>query len=149
VVQLNPSLPGALDPSLDIRTLQEANGYLQKNFLRRYNERFRVSAAKEPGVYRPAPLWRVLEGILCWKESRTLARDHTFSLEGKLWQVLPHEKILALAGRRVEVRRPLRGPLQAWSGALRLTIRPVAADLTPPALAAAEPTYPVRGRLRG
>jgi biotin operon repressor len=131
-----------------IRTLGEANGYLQKNFLRRYNRRFRVSAAKEPGVYRPAPLWGVLEGILCWKESRILARDHTFSLEGNLWQVLPHEGISALTGRRVEIRRPLSGPLQAWWGAIRLAIRPAARTQPLPALAAAEPAYPVRGRLR-
>lgn len=131
-----------------IQTLADANEYLQKNFLRRYSRKFRVPAAKGPAVYRPAPLWRTLEGILCWKESRTLARDHTFSLEGKLWQVLPHERIAALTGRRVEIRRTLRGPLQAWYGFNRLAIRPAASELPRRPMAAAEPSYPVRGRLR-
>ena len=131
-----------------IRTRPEANQYLQKNFLKRYNRRFGVPAAHSEAVYRPAPSQRTLEGILCWKESRTLARDHTFSWEGKPWQVLPSDRVPALTGRKIEVRRPLRGPLQAWYGCIHLKIRLAPQKRPGFSFAAAEPAYPVRGRVR-
>lgn len=131
-----------------IRTLPEANQYLQKGFLRRYNQQFGVPAARPEKVYRPAPLRRTLQGFLCWKETRTLARDHTFSWHGKPWQVLPSNRVPALTGRKVEIRRPLRGSLQAWYGSIQLAMCP-APELRPRVpTASAEPTYPVRGRVR-
>jgi len=131
-----------------IRTLPEANEYLQKNFLRRYNQKFPVPPAHPQAVYRPAPLHRTLQSILCSKESRILARDHTFSWEREHWQVLPCAKAPALTGRRIEVRHPLRGSIEAWFGAIRLAIRPAPLRRPAPELRAAEPSYPFRGRLR-
>lgn len=131
-----------------IRTLPEANLYLQANFLRRHNRRFSVSAAHPEAVYRPVPPQRILNGILCWKEFRTLSRDHTFSWGGRIWQVLPSDRVPALTGRRVEIRRPLRGPLQAWYGLIGLRIRPAPQIRPDRTLATAASDYPVRGRLR-
>jgi hypothetical protein len=131
-----------------IRAISEANRYLHDSFLRRHNRRFGVKARDPQTVYRPAPLQKILDGILCWKESRTLSRDHTFSWEGKPWQVLPSDRVRAPTGRRVEIRRPLRGPLQAWYGPIRLRIFPAPKSRPGPTLAAAVPDYPVRGRIR-
>jgi len=131
-----------------IRAISEANRYLQENFLRRHNRRFGVKASDPQAVYRPAPLQKILDGILCWKESRTLSRDHTFSWEGKPWQVFPSDRIRVLTGRKVEIRRPLRGPLQAWYGPIRLTIGPAPKSRPGPRFAAAVPDYAVRGRVR-
>src|SRR6185295_2221944 len=109
--------------------------------------KFTVPAAKERRVYRPAPLNRILQGILCWKETRILARDHTFSCEGKLWQVLKCLSIPSLTGRRIEVRRTLRGRWEAWLGEVRLTIKAGSPFKPLRELRAAEPSYPKRGKV--
>jgi len=131
-----------------IRTLEEANEYLQKKFLGRYNRKFAVPAAHPERVYRPAPLHRVLKGILCWKEPRILARDHTFSCEGKLWQVLRHPSIPVLTGRRIEVRRTLGGSLEAWLGEIHLQVKAASPFRPTPDLRAAEPSYRMTGKVR-
>lgn len=113
-----------------IETIAGANGYLLREFLPRYRRQFRRLPARPEALYRPPPLWRQLEGILCWKESRVLGQDHTFSFEGQVWQVFPCDRIPALRGRRVEVRKTLRGQIQAWVEGVRLTLRQ--APPTPP-----------------
>jgi len=132
----------------NIRTMQEANEYLQKRFLPRYNRKFRVKAIRKDHAYRPAPLNKILQGILCWKDPRILARDHTFSWEGKLWQVLRCPSIPVLTGRRIEVRRTLRGTIEAWLGEIRLTLRRGAPFMPARELKSAEPSYRMQGRLR-
>lgn len=112
-----------------IRTIEEANRYLVGKFLPDYNRRFKRAAAVEDPIYRPTPSPRRLESILCRKQRRTLARDHTFSLEGKLWQVLPCPQVLALTGRSIEVRTTRHGHLEAWYGSVRLNIKPAPTDL--------------------
>jgi transposase len=131
----------------NIRTIDEANRYLQQRFLPRSNRKFAVPAAKEGCVYRPAPLNRNLQGMLCWKETRILARDHTFSCEGKLWQVRKCPSIPSLTGRRVEVRRTLRGSWQAWLGDVRLKIKAGSPFKPVQELRAAEPSYSKRGKV--
>lgn len=131
----------------NIRTIEAANEYLQKRFLPKYNRLFPVEAAREGRVYRPAPLHRVLQGILCWKETRLLARDATFSCEGKLWQVQRCTSIPALTGRRIEVRRTLRGTWEAWLGETRLALKPASPFRPKQELRAAEPSYRTRGKV--
>jgi transposase len=130
-----------------IRTLKAANAYLQRRFLPRYNRQFRLPAARKDRAYRAAPLHRILEGILCWKEPRVLARDHTFSWEGKLWQVQRCPSIPALTGRRIEVRRSLRGTMQAWAGQARLKLSAATPFRPARELRAAEPSYSKRGKV--
>ena len=132
-----------------IRTLGAGNEYLAKRFLPRYNRRFRCRPACPESAYRPTPARGVREAILCWKESRVLARDHTFPLGAQAWQVLPSNRVPALTGKRVEVRRTLQGQIQAWCGPVRLELRRAPSrPVTAPLRAAASSDYPVRGRVR-
>lgn len=135
-----------------IRTRETANEYVTQRFLPRFNRQFRCAPANPASVYRPTPSREVRESVLCWKEFRVLARDHTFPLGPEAWQVLPSDRILALTGKRVEVRRTLAGQVQAWYGPVRLQIRrapPLAVLSRLRAPKAAMPhDYPVRGRVR-
>jgi hypothetical protein len=108
---------------MGIHTIPEANRYLAQRFLRDHNRRYRVIPCDPQSAYLPSPLPADREAIVCWKEERTLARDHTFSLDGRAWQVEANDRVRSLTGRRVEVRRTLRGQLQAWYGRVRLRIR--------------------------
>ena len=57
-------------------TVMEAKVVLW-DFLSRFNERFGVPAAQPGQTYRPISLGLDLEGILCVKEWRRVARDNT------------------------------------------------------------------------
>jgi transposase len=141
-----------------IRTLSHANAYLSKRFLPRFNRQFRRQAADPERAYRAGPLRLQREAALCLKETRLLSRDYTFPYEGTVWQVLKTPGVLALCGRRIEVRKTLRGEMQAWIQGRRLGL--TRAPLQPPyatrrapdgalaSLQAAEARYPKTGRFR-
>ena len=110
-----------------IKTLQEANRYLHRVFLPQHNRRFTRSPMKPESAFRSTPLnWR---RILCVKETRTLANDHTFPMASKLFQVLPHPAFHALRGKRVEVCQALRGGMEVYHKTHRLRIRKAPKDL--------------------
>lgn len=130
-----------------IRTREEANEFLRRDFLPRHNREFRKVAAGKEWLYRERPLARDLERILCWKTTRTLSNNHTVSYEGKAWQILPHPQIRALRGKEVEMRRTLGGRIEAWWGRWKLALRP--APVEPLRVqAAARIGTPIRGRVR-
>ena len=105
-----------------IKTLAEANRYLHRVFLPQHNRQFTRPAGRSESAFRPTPLnWR---RILCIKESRKLANDHTFPLDSKLFQVLPHPALHALRGKRVEICQSLRGGMEVYYKMHRLRVRP-------------------------
>lgn len=128
-----------------IGSREAANDYLHRRFLSDYNRRFRRPAANPDAAWRPQPSRRHRQSILCLKEPRTLGRDHTFSYQGKFWQVLPTAAISVLAGVRIEVRQRLDGSIEAWRAGTRLNLR-VAAP-TPPRLSATASGLSRRHRL--
>lgn len=111
----------------EIKTLDEANRYLHRVFLPQHNRQFTRPPVKSGSAFRPTPLnWR---RILCVKELRTLANDHTFPMASKLYQVLPHSAFHALRGKRVEVCQALRGGMEVYHKTHRLRIREAPKDL--------------------
>ena len=57
-------------------TLAEANRVLEE-FLPRFNERFGVPAAEAGSAYRQPDAELDVDGVLCSKERRRVARDNT------------------------------------------------------------------------
>lgn len=105
-----------------IKTLEAANRYLHRVFLPRHNQRFTRPPVKSESAFRPSPLNS--RRILCVKESRKLANDHTFPLASRLYQVLPHPVLHALRGKRVEIYQSLRGGMEVYHKTHRLSVRP-------------------------
>jgi transposase len=85
-----------------VKTREEANVVL-KEFLKDYNRRFTVSPRKSEPIFRKAPLSPRLDRILCLKETRTVAKDHTVSFEGVVMQILPGKKYWSIARQKVQV----------------------------------------------
>ncbi len=109
-----------------IKTLKDANRYLHRAFLPKHNRRFTRLPVKPESAFRSTPLnWR---RILCVKESRKLANDHTFPLASKLYQVLPHPAFHALRGKRVEICQALRGGMEVYLKSYRLKVREAPKD---------------------
>jgi hypothetical protein len=93
-----------------INTMEEANLFLPE-FLLRFNEHFAVPAAKPELAYRTISQDLDLEGILCFKERRKVARDNTVEYFGKTLQIFPGSERTTYAGAHVEVQKRLDGRL--------------------------------------
>jgi transposase len=90
--------------------VEEANLVLSE-YLPRYNERFAVPAAQAGSAYRCLPSELKLEGTLCFKHRRKVARDNTVKYSWRTLQLLPGEDHRSYAGITVEVREQLDGEL--------------------------------------
>ena len=88
-----------------IHTVEQANEFL-KRWLPVYNRKFRVTAASEADLHRPALPARELDKILCIKEERTVRNDFTIAHNGKLYQI--EERVKA---KKVMVEERLDGSL--------------------------------------
>jgi len=91
-------------------TLGEANDVLSE-FLPRYNTRFGVPAAQAGSAYRVPDAGLDIDGVLCLKERRRVAKDNTVQYHGRTLQLFPHADRPSYAGARVEVQKRLDGRL--------------------------------------
>jgi len=91
-------------------TLEEANQVLWA-FLPRYNTRFGVPAAGAGPAYRSLEPGVCLEGVLCFKYQRRVAKDNTVKLGEHTLQLLPGNDRYSYARARVEVQERLDGSL--------------------------------------
>jgi transposase len=123
-------------------TLTEANLVLW-DFLPRFNLRFGVPATLPRQAYRPISLELDLEGILCIKERRRVARDNTVQYRQRNLQLFPDTDKLSYAGAYVEIQDRLDGRILACYKGKILTPQdapPLAATLR--AKAKDNPDYP-------
>jgi len=91
-------------------SLEEANEVLWE-FLSRFNERFGVPAAEPGSAYLQVPEGLDIEGVLCIKELRRVAKDNTVRYHGHTLQLYPGTERASYAGARVEVQQRLDGRL--------------------------------------
>jgi hypothetical protein len=91
-------------------TIGEANNILEA-FLPRFNERFSVPAAQPEPAYREVPEELDIDGVLCIKERRRVAKDNTVRYQGHTLQLFPDADRASYARARVEVQERLDGRL--------------------------------------
>ena len=68
-------------------TMEEANQYLEAEFLPQWNTRFIVKADSEVNAHRPLGETLSLESILSHMEQRQVTNDYTVAWEGRRWQI--------------------------------------------------------------
>jgi len=85
-----------------VQTFAEAKLFL-KSFLKEFNQRFAISPKNRESTFRKRPPLKVLDRILCLKETRIVKKDHTISFEGLVLQIPPHSKWASIAKSPVEV----------------------------------------------
>jgi len=83
------------------------------DFLPRFNQRFGVPAAQPGQAYRSIGLGMDIEGILCIKERRRVARDNTVQYRQRTLQLFPDADKLSYAGAYVEIQERLDGQILA------------------------------------
>jgi hypothetical protein len=96
------------------KTKEEANEFL-KDYLPKYNKRFRVCAANKTDVHVRLPRYFNLESYLCVKTKRTIRNDNTIACNGKLYQIEGKVKV-----RKITVEERLNGSLHITSNGTSL-----------------------------
>lgn len=117
-----------------ISDLEEANRFLEEQYLRAFNRQFQRAAASPLDVHRAMP--RELDEVLSWEEPRVVQPDWTVACGGRWYQLDRRHEGLSLVGRRVvvrtlrdgRVRLVYRGARLKWQG---LPGRPARAKVKP------------------
>jgi len=101
-----------------ITTKEQANELLEE-YLPRYNERFGVCPANEADVHVPLPRHIDLDSYLCIKRERTVRKDNTIALDGRVYQL--EER----GGKKVIAEERLDGSLRMVSKGVSLKYREI------------------------
>ena len=99
-----------------IKTKEEANSFLEE-YLPRYDKRFRVCPANETDAHVRLPRHVDLDRYLCIKTERTLRKDNTIALDGRLYQI--EER----GGKKVVVEERIDGSMLMFSNGTSLTYK--------------------------
>jgi hypothetical protein len=136
----------------EIRTIEQANRFLEITFWPFWNQRFAVEPAQSGDAHRSLQRAQRLEQILSVRVARTVASDHTVKWEGQRWGLRREEVCAGLRGAHAEIERRLNGThwLRFRGRYLPLSPCPDApraaspSGLRPPGLAARKPTPPTK-----
>lgn len=86
-----------------IRTHEQANDYLQREYLGEYNERFRCAAAEEEDYHRRAPSASQLREVFRLESERMISNDWVVRYDNRLFQVQKQSRKYAPAQGKVVV----------------------------------------------
>jgi len=70
-----------------ITTIEEANKYIQEEYLPRHNAQFCVKPASSASAFAALPDFILLDDILCIEEERIVQRDNTIRYNGLILQI--------------------------------------------------------------
>jgi hypothetical protein len=94
-----------------VRTLEQANRYLEEEFLPWWNQHLVVTPANPVDAHRPLGSEQDLAAILSHVETRQVNNDYTVQMDGKLYQIERDSIRSGLRGGTVRVERRLDGSL--------------------------------------
>ena len=95
-----------------IKTMEEANRFLDEVFLSKYNEKFNVIPKKEEDLHRPVSANIILDEVLCFEESRQVQNDWTIRWRNRFFQLAKRNEALGLVKQKITVREKLAGTIQ-------------------------------------
>jgi hypothetical protein len=93
------------------RTLGEANAYLEREFLPRWEKRFTVAARQPADAHRRLGREHDLAAILSQVESRVVKNDYTLRLEGRSYRIAREGITAGLRGSRVRMEQRRDGTI--------------------------------------
>ncbi len=96
-----------------VRTLEQANHYLETEFLPWVNATLAVAPASSDDAHRPLETQQDLAAILSYVESRRVNNDYTIQLCGKIYQVARQDIRTGLRGAVVRVEKRRDGSVAA------------------------------------
>jgi len=112
------TMQGRLVPELrraGISAYEDANRYLQRVFIPKYNRYFGVEPTEAGTAFLPV-IGANLNRIFAIRHERIVNKDNTVQLEGRVFQLPRLKGVSTLAKRKVEVREHLDGIWEVLSG---------------------------------
>jgi len=112
------TMQGRLVPELrraQVKSYEEANRYLQEVFIPKYNRYFGVPPTEGGTAFIPV-VGANLDRIFALRHERTVNKDNTISIEGRVLQLPKIKGVSTLARRKVEIREHLNAKLEVLSG---------------------------------
>jgi len=111
----------------NIRSMEQANVFLEAMFLNDLNRRYAVSARLEQDLHRPAPAGMLLAEVLCVQEKRVVGQDWCVRWQNRWLQVDAKHAGLNLPRRGVLVKHLADGQLMVEHKGERLAFAEVPA----------------------
>jgi hypothetical protein len=93
------------------KTIEEANAYLNSEFLPWWNQTLAVRPARADNAHRVLGKEHSLAASLSHVETRQVANDYTIRFDHRLWQIQPTDIRPGLRGGTVRVEKRLDGSL--------------------------------------
>ncbi len=94
-----------------IQTIQEANAFLDRVFLKDFNRRFAVGPRESQKAWRPVPKTLDLDRIISFRYRSVVGNDNSIRIGGLVLDIAPGPARRSYAKAQVEVRQLLNG---AW-----------------------------------
>jgi transposase len=129
-----------------IWTIEEANAFLDGQFLREHNRRFGRPAARQADAHRSVPPGLVLGEVLSVQDKRVVGRDWCVAYEGQVLQLDKRHEKLSLAGRQVTVLKLASGQLRVVYKGQRLRWAQIVARPAPALARATKPAKAIAAR---
>ena len=90
-------------------TMEQANAYLEREFLPEWEQRFTVEPANPTEAHRPLGKTQDLAAILSVVEERVVSHDYTLHYQGKIYQIARTNLGGGMRGAKVRVEKRLDG----------------------------------------
>lgn len=109
-------------------TLEQANSYLEQNYLPLWNERFTIRPALEMDAHRPLGKDQDLRSILSQVERWVIATDYTLRYGSQLYQIEREQIQPRLRGQAVRIEQHLDGRLVVRTADGEVKLKPCALE---------------------
>jgi hypothetical protein len=100
----------------EVKTLEQANHYLETEFLPWVNRTLAVAAASADDAHRPLEKQQDLAAILSHVETRQVDNDYTIRLAGRIYQIVRQDICTGLRKAVVRVERRRDGSIAVRFG---------------------------------
>ena len=128
-----------------VKTLEEANRYLEQEFLPWWNQHLVVAPANATDAHRPLATEHNLAAILSLVETRQVGNDYTLRIHGSRHQIARASIRPGLRGANVRVEKRLDGSVAVAFQGRYLQLQECSP--VPPAVAATPPRKPARATI--
>jgi hypothetical protein len=128
------------------RTLEQANAYLENEYLAWWNQTLVVKPADAPDAHRPLGKEHDLAAILSHVEQRQVTNDYTVRYEGKVYQIDRRDIQVGMRKGWVRIEQRLDGRIAVQFQGRYVRVRRCAPPLVLPKSSAPPPCSP--GKLR-
>ena len=105
-----------------VRTLEQANAYLEKIYIPKWETKFTVRPACADDAHRPLLPEHDLDAILSHVEQRVVTSDYTFRYGGRMYQIAPAQIVAGLRGAHLQIELRRDGSLRARFNGKYLTV---------------------------